>query len=228
MIDIKIIASGSKGNAYIIADGEKKIIIDPGIRFKDLIRKVDFSITDIDFCLISHEHKDHCIAAKKLSKLGVQLVMSRGTMDRLKLPGLIAISERPITDVHGWDILPFQTQHDAQEPLGFLICTPSRKKILYATDTYYIRYNFRDVNYYMVEANYREEILLANEDLHPIHKDRVRQSHFEIENLKRFFSAQDLSKCEKILLIHLSDDNSDENYFKTSIEAVTGKPVYLK
>lgn len=229
MIDIKIIASGSRGNAYIIQDGRpNRILIDPGISINELIQKSGFLISKLDFCLISHEHKDHCKAAYHVSRFGVPLVMSAGTSEKLGLYGVKAISEKPIIDLNGWDILPFEVQHDAAEPLGFLIRTPSGKKICYASDTYYIQYQFPGVNIWMVEANYSEKIMDENDDLHPIHKDRVRQSHFEIENLKSFFAAQDLSVTEKIYLLHLSDDNSDENYFKSEIQKVTGLPVYFR
>ena len=227
MIDIKIIASGSRGNAYIIQDGKNRILIDPGISINELIQKSGFLISKLDFCLISHEHKDHCKAAYHVSRFGVPLVMSAGTAEKLGLYGVKAVSEKPILDFEGWDILPFEVQHDAAEPLGFMIRTPSGKRIVYASDTYYIQYNFPDIHYWMIEANYSEERLNENDNLHPTHKDRVRTSHFEIQNLKNFFMAQDLSSTEKIFLLHLSDDNSEEDNFKAEIQKVTGKPVYI-
>lgn len=228
MFDIKIIASGSRGNAYIIQDGQKRIIIDPGLSINELVHKSGFLISKLDFCLVSHEHKDHSKSADAVSRFGVPLIMSDGTSKALNdLYCIKAVSEKPIIDFEGWDILPFEIQHDAAEPLGFLIRTPSEKKICYASDTYYIQYQFPGVTHWMVEANYSEKIMGANDDLHPIHKDRVRQSHFEIENLKAFFAAQDLSVTELIYLLHLSDDNSEEDNFVTEIARVTGKPVYL-
>lgn len=228
MIEIKIIATGSKGNCIWILEGSKSIIIDPGIRFDRIQRETNFKVHTCDLCLISHEHKDHSLSASHVSRCGVPLVMSRGTSEILGLHAAIAVSEKPILDFEGWDILPFQVQHDANEPLGFLIRTPLGEKILYATDTYYIKYCFPGVAYFLVEANYQKELLDINETLHPVHKDRVRRSHFEIENLKEFFRNQDLSQTKKIYLIHLSDDNSDEEYFKSEIEKVTGKPVYFR
>lgn len=225
--EIKILASGSKGNAYIIRDGDHQILIDPGIRFQEMLEKSGFDL-DSEFCLISHEHKDHCKAAKHIALMGIPLVMSQGTAENIGLwASTVAVSEVPITSFDGWTILPFSTQHDAIEPLGFLIQTPSEKKILYATDTYYIKYCFQGVSHFLIECNYMKEILDTNDDLHPAHKDRVRRSHFEIENVKEFFRNQNLSKTEAIYLIHLSEDNSDADYFKREIQALTGLPVYL-
>lgn len=240
MLEIKILATGSKGNAYIITESDddgnnpRSILIDPGIRWKLLNERSGFMLHKIEFCLVSHEHKDHTLALKEVIRYGIPVIMSHGTMTALDTHPCdiehLAISEQPfkIGSRNDWHILPFATQHDALEPLGFLIQSPQGSKILYASDTYYIKYTFRSVTHYMIECNYKESILAANKNLHPAHKDRVRRSHFEIENLKEFFRNQDLSKTKKIYLIHLSDDNSNETYFKSEIKKVTGLPVYFK
>jgi phosphoribosyl 1,2-cyclic phosphodiesterase len=48
-----------------------------------------------------------------------------------------------------------------------------------------------------------------------------------LEQVKEFLKANDLSKVQQIVLIHLSDGNSDEALFKTEIQKLTGKPVYV-
>lgn len=228
MFKIKIHATGSSGNAYSIIDGDHKILIDPGIRFKDLQKKTDFTLSQYDFALISHEHKDHCHAVKDILKLGVDCYMSAGTRDALgfKDDEVLTIDYR-LMERFEWRFMPFEVQHDAAEPIGFLIQSPSGKKIVYATDTYYIKYIFSGVTHWMVEANYSEELLQKNNDLDAATKSRIRTSHFEIENVKKIFAEQDLSATEKIYLIHLSDQNSDERKFVKEIEALTAKPVYL-
>lgn len=227
MIDIHILASSSKGNAYIIGENDSRLIIDPGIRFNDLLKRSGFNLA-ADACLISHEHKDHCRSAADIVKVcGIDIYCSAGTGKFIDAPFKSIQSE---TEFHikDWRILPFEVQHDAAEPLGFLIESPSRQnKILYATDTYYIRYVFSGITHFLVEANYQKELLDTNPDMHPIHKERVRRSHFEIENLAEFYRHQDLSKTKAIYLIHLSDDNSDEIAFQKKIEGVTGIPTYL-
>lgn len=228
MIEIIIHATGSKGNAYSIIDGDKKIMIDPGINFKALQKATDFKLCDYDFVLVSHEHKDHCQAIKQLSKLGLNCLMSDGTANAIEMQDVYTnIKAEVQIKRKSWNILPFETQHDAKEPLGFLILSPSGKKILYATDTYYIKYRFTGVNYWMIEANYSEKLLSQNSELPSDTKSRIRTSHFEIENLKDFFEKQDVSKTEKIFLIHLSDDNSDQEYFLNSILEATGKTVII-
>lgn len=227
MIEIKIIASGSKGNCYVIQDGNKRIMIDPGIAIAEIRKRCDFNLATLDFVLVSHEHKDHCKALKDIMRIGVTCALSAGTLKHFDVNGSLymLLEDRVVWSYSGWGVLPFRTEHDAEEPLGFLIQSPSGKKILFATDTYFIRYRFEGVTHFMVECNYSEELLASNDELPERVKSRIRTSHFELSNVEAFFRAQDLSATERIYLIHLSDDNSDRSEFIRQIKKVTGKIV---
>lgn len=221
-------ATGSTGNAYTIEDAEQKILIDPGIRFKSLQKKTGFTLAMYNFCLLSHEHKDHSKAIDKILSMGIACAMSQGTKEALKLdhPAIRIIQSRKEFVRGNWRILPFLTDHDAAEPLGFLIESPSKKKILFATDTRSINYKFKGVTHFIIECNYEDKMLSENHDLTPKIKNRIRQSHFEFNACKKFFANADLSKTEEIHLIHLSNANSDAEKFKKEIAGITGVPVY--
>ena len=225
MIDIRIIASGSSGNCYLIKDSDKKILIDPGIQFKRIQKALDFDVTGLDFVLLSHEHKDHSHAVFDIIKHGVRVLTSDGTANALGIAHTRLVSETE-GGFSGWKVLPFRTHHDAIEPLGFLILSPSGSKIFYATDTYYISYKFSGITHYMIECNYSKDLLEKNTDLPNNVKCRIITSHFELENVKDFFRHQDLSQTIAIYLLHLSDSNSDQERFIREIQQVTGKPVY--
>lgn len=228
-MDIKIIASSSKGNAYVISDDSKHVLIDPGVNIKTIRKAVDFNLSDLDFCLLSHEHKDHSRSIRDISRYGINCFMSKGTQDNIDKKYSAydyIIGNGSFIDIDGWTILAFDVKHDAAAPLGFLLMSPTNKIVLYATDTYYLEYKFTGVTHYLVECNYSENLLQKNAGIHEDVKSRIRTSHFELENVKEFFKAQDLSKTEKIYLLHLSDENSDEKLFVNEIEKVTGKPVY--
>jgi phosphoribosyl 1,2-cyclic phosphodiesterase len=55
-MEIKILASSSAGNAYLISDSSTKILIECGITAKQIQKGCDFSVHEIDGCLISHGH----------------------------------------------------------------------------------------------------------------------------------------------------------------------------
>lgn len=232
MIDITVLASGSKGNCYRIDDGSSPLLIECGIPFWEIQRGLDFRISEVAGCLVSHEHQDHSKAAKDMMKAGIDCYMTKGTAEALSLTGhrLRIVSARKQFQIGSWVVLPFETQHDAVEPVGFLLANSAGEKLLYATDTYYIRYRFKGLTHVMVECNYSMEILRKNVQaglVEPALKNRILKSHFSLENVKEFLKANDLSKVQEIWLLHLSDGNSDADRFKREIQELIGKPVYI-
>ncbi|WP_319001310.1 MBL fold metallo-hydrolase [Clostridium estertheticum] len=132
-------------------------------------------------------------------------------------------------NIGNFTIMPFETEHDAAEPLGFLIDHKDIGKLLFATDTYYIRYKFNSLKHFLIECNYSKEIVKENIKfgLNLTRVKRLLNSHFSLQNVKEFLKETDLSQCEDITLIHLSDGNSNAAQFKKEIERLTGKPVYI-
>ena len=149
---IKPLASSSSGNTYLVG-GCSPLLLDCGLPFRQLQMATGYQLTNLAGCLLSHEHKDHSKAAKDLMKAGMDLYTSQGTAEALGLNHhrLHIIRAREQFQVGGWTVLPFETQHDAAEPLGFLLAGGG-EKILYATDTFYIRYRFRGLTRILLEV----------------------------------------------------------------------------
>lgn len=232
-MDVRILASSSSGNCYRVSDGNTALLLECGIPIKEIREGLEFRLSEVDGCLISHEHKDHCKAVKDVIRAGIDVYMSAGTKAALGLRGhrVKVVKALEQFQVGTFTILPFDTQHDAQEPLGYLIYSRATgKKLLFATDTYYIRYKFQGLTHIMVECNYASDILQGNiEDrLIPLSlKNRLLESHFSLANVKNFLLANDLSKVQGIYLMHLSSGNSDAERFKREIQEVTGKQIIV-
>lgn len=230
MIDIQCLGSSSAGNAYRITDGHTPLLLEAGFPFKQLQRALNFRLQDIAGCLITHEHLDHSKAAPDLMRAGINIYCSQGTADARQLAGhrlKIIKSLQPIT-IGTWSILPFDIQHDVEEPLGFLMANTAGDKLVFLTDTYYCRHLFKDLTHIMVECNYSLDIVnqrVAAGHLHPGQKKRLLRSHFGLEHVKDFLKANDMSRVEEIWLLHLSDGNSDAERFKREIQETTGKLV---
>jgi phosphoribosyl 1,2-cyclic phosphodiesterase len=232
MIEITSLASSSKGNCYRITDGCTPLLLECGIRYKDIQRGLDFKMSQIAGCLITHEHKDHCAAAVDVMKAGIDCYMSEGTAKAINIGNhrINIIQANNKFTIGTWTILPFDVQHDVSEPLGFLLVNQSGDKLVFATDTYYIKYRFAGLTHIMIECNYSLDILDENIEkgsIPAMMKRRLMTSHFSLENVKEFLKANDLSKVREIWLLHLSDGNSDEARFKREIQGLTGKVVYI-
>ena len=232
MIEFTPYASGSSGNCYRITDGRTPLLLECGIQYKQIQKGCGFRLSEIKACLISHEHQDHSKAVRDVMKAGIDCYMSAGTAEALGISGhrLNIIKAKQQFRIGTWAILPFETQHDAAEPLGFLLANQDGERLLYATDTYYLKYKFRGLTHILVECNYALDILQKNVAAGTVPaavKDRVLRSHFSLENVKGFLRANDLSEVREIHLLHLSDGNSDAERFKREIQGLTGKPVYI-
>lgn len=234
-MDIKVIASSSSGNCYYITDGVTPLLLECGIPFPKIQQATNFGISKLGGVLVTHEHKDHCKALPQMLNNGANVYCSTGTQQALKLPKHYRLhTVKPLEkfSIGTWQILPFDVQHDAAEPMGYLLCSwATGERLLFATDTYYIKYRFEGaLDYVMVECNYAMDILnhnIATGKLHPLQKPRLLKSHFEIGNVKAFLRAQNLTQVKAIWLLHLSDGNSNEERFKREIMEITGCPVYI-
>lgn len=226
------IASSSDGNCYRVTDGNSTILLECGIRFKDIQQALNFKLSDIEGCLITHEHKDHSFAVNEMLKRGIDCYMSRGTAEALNLNHyrVKIIEARTQFTLGSYTILPFETEHDVAEPLGFLISNKQNEKLLFATDTYFIRYRFSGLTIIAVECNYSEDLLRENilsGDVPVIMKRRLERSHFSLENYKEFLKANDLTSVREIWMLHMSSGNGDPDRFKKEIQGMTGKQVYI-
>jgi len=232
MIEITALATGSKGNCYHVTDGKTPILLECGIKFREIQKKLNFQTSNLVGCLVTHEHKDHCAGIKDITKAGINVYMSQGTAESLNVKHhrIKTIKAKQQFQIETWTILPFDVEHDVSEPLGFLLMNQQGEKLLFATDTYYIKYKFNGLTHIMIECNYSMEILnenIASGRVPKVMKKRLLRSHFSLENVKDFLKANNLSKVQEIWLLHLSDNNSDEKLFKKEIQALTGKMVYI-
>ena len=225
------LASGSSGNAYHVTQGGASLLLECGLTYKQIKKGLGFNAGGLCGCLVSHEHMDHARAVGLLAARGIDIYASGGTLEALgvKHHRLHTIKAMKQFMVGPWRVLPFETRHDATEPLGFLIAGGD-EKLLYVTDSCYVRYRFAGLTHIMIECNYAGDILAENVkagDIHPALRRRIARSHMSLETVKEMLLANDLSRVGEIWLLHLSCDNSDGRRFKREVEEITGKPTYI-
>lgn len=230
VLTLETLGSSSKGNCYLIRTSKEVLILECGLQYQKILQALNFDLSNVVGCLVTHEHLDHSKSTKDLAKKGIDIYSSPGTFEALGVTGhrVHPVEATKQFNLGGFTVLPFDTKHDAAEPIGFLIYHPEFGKLLFATDTYYIKYKFPSLNYVMLECNYSKEILERNVEAGRVNtflKKRLLSSHFSLENVKKFFLANDITKLREIFLLHLSDGNSNARNFKSEIEKLTGVPV---
>ena len=229
---IEVIASGSSGNCYKVSNEDTTLLIECGIPYKKIQQALNFKTTDIDGVLVSHEHGDHAKACKDLIKAGVNLYMTKGTKEALKLEShRVKIFEQWSMylnlEIGSFKIKPFKTIHDAKEPVGFVIYDSlEREELVFITDTQYSIYNFSP-NYFMIEVNYDKKTINDNPGLNDELRERIKKNHMSLDTAINLLERSDLSRLKKIFVMHLSDRNSNAEFIKKSLQKLTGVAVEI-
>lgn len=221
------LGSSSKGNCYILESDSEALVIEVGIPLKEVKKALDFNISKVVGALASHQHKDHSKYISDYMKSGIEVYTSEEALSALKiLPCEYskAIVPNQSYKIGGFTIQPFELKHDVP-CLGFYIKHDDIGKLLFITDTEYVHQNFRNlnVNHILVEANHSREYLDAD-----IIRSRVMQSHMELQTTLDFIKNNDSSNLKNVILLHLSDRNSNEEQFlKKAKESVQSANVYV-
>ena len=222
------LASSSAGNAYIVSDKETHILLECGISHKKLQKLAGFALTEFQGVLVTHGHKDHAKSALELISRGMPVYMSEGTAEELETDAANLIEHMGQFNIGSFDIVPFDTFHDAREPLGFLIKSRVDGDVLaFATDTVNLRYKFPGLNILAIEANYDKSILERCERMPEKVRYRITNSHMEIDTLCDYLRSLDLSQCREIHLLHLSDATSHEGHFINKVARAVPRGIEI-
>lgn len=237
---IEVLGTGSAGNCYKVEIGRATLLLECGLPFKVIQQKLGFKLSDIDACLITHEHMDHAKAVKDLMRAGVDCYMTKGTAEALKVKGHRLHNFYKSPD-RSWQynfkllkdliILPFEAAHDVKEPVSYFIKTRNDDETLvFVTDTAYLKYQLPECDVLMIECNYVKSKLDENVEQGKINtslRNRIVRNHLSLETLVEALRAADLKRLKKIYLLHLSDSNSDEVLIKKTIQEITGVEVVV-
>lgn len=222
------LASSSHGNCYVVNDGQTAILLECGISFRRIKKELGFDLSTIRACLVSHEHKDHAKSVMDLIKSGVEVFASEGTADALDCGLISTAADRVQFRVGSLEIMPFATFHDAAEPLGFLVYSHvDGERLVFATDTVNLGYQFPRANLLALEANYDASILARCERMPEKVRKRVVNSHMEINTLCQYLRTLDLSACRTLYLLHLSNAASSEGHFISRVRQVVPAHVQV-
>ena len=236
MLGVRILASGSSGNATYVRSRACHLLVDAGISFKRLqkyLAEVGIGFERLDGILISHEHIDHVRGLPLIRKYfpAVPIFATAGT----------AIGWR---QTYRWDI-PFQPirpfsdfcindltvstcllSHDAVEPIGFRFSSAGYSVALVTdlgTFTHEVVSCLTDCDLIVVEANHDEEMLWNGRYPLPL-KRRISSETGHLSNRQAAALVQRVlcSRTAEIVLAHVSQENNDADLAKWSVLSTIG------
>lgn len=228
---LNVLGSDSNGNCYVLQTDKEALIIEAGVRFSEVKKALKWQLSKVVGAVITHEHNDHAKYARDFVSNGITVLALPSVF---KAKGIDSLSFRKeIEPMHGYIVGGFKVFaipvcHDVP-CVGFIIEHEDMGRMLFVTDTMMLEYRVPGLNHILLEANYAEDILDAKIEAGSVPlsmKPRLIHSHMEIETTKGILRANDLSGVNEIVLIHLSNGNSDERRFVREVQEASGKPVY--
>lgn len=231
-MELLVLGSSSVGNCYVLQNGTEALILECGVPLSSVKKAVEYNVSKIVGTLVTHEHGDHSKYVNEFLKSRIPVWMSHGTMSKLNIQGTylpLLLEAKHAIKIGNFNVLPFDVQHDAEEPLGFLINHPETGNVLFVTDSFYLKYKFEGLNNILIECNYRTDILQKNilsGRVPDLLLSRTLKSHMSYDTCVKTLEANDLSKVNNIVLIHLSDGNSNADEFCRGLYQATGKTIY--
>lgn len=217
---VVVLSSGSKGNVTYLEVKNKKFLLDAGRNYKfinEKLKVLDIDIKDIDYILITHDHKDHISALKTLvSKTQATVITSEKVFYNLEdikeYKHIITFED--FLEIEGIKIYSLHSSHDAVDSRNYII-EEDGKKLAYITDTGYINNKYfkvlHNLDIYLFESNHDIE-LLQHGPYPDWLKRRVLSDNGHLSNKLASFYLSKLvgDKTKKIILIHLSQTNNLE------------------
>lgn len=230
MMTMQVLGSSSSGNCYIFQSDSEALIVEAGVKMADVKVALDYNLRKVCGCLVSHVHNDHAKFARKMAENGFPVLALPDVLEAKGISGSRAI---PLVfgkgyKFGGFRVRPFEAQHDVP-CAGFLIEHAEMGRTLFLTDSCLCRYTFPGLSHIMMEANYSDPRLIeaiADGRTRQSQRDRLMTSHMELFNAIDSIKANDLSNVTEIVLLHLSDNNSNEAEFVRTVQSATGLPTY--
>lgn len=212
---LKVLNSGSQGNCYLLIDESgEALILDCGVKANDIKKALNFDFSRVSGVLVTHEHKDHCLAADDLEMYGLDVwrpYLVDGGCDR-KTFGCYAVQS-------------FDLPHDGTPCIGFFIRHTSGFKMLYITDYEFVKWNFSKlkVNSILLEANWMKEFVQKDT---PYANHKIL-GHASLDVCKGFIEANKSEELQSVIICHTSNA-IDVNQAISEINGIVGDSVSIE
>lgn len=224
---IRVIGSSSSGNGYALIADDEILLIEAGCKLIEVKKAIDWQISKVAGCLVSHRHGDHAAYIKDYMKNGISIYGGEDTAADIEECGGERIKPLPLkqkTWIGQFAVQPFPVVHDCP-CCGFLVTHPDMGRLVFATDTEYVKYRFNELNHILIETNYSKTYLDEEENREK--RRHVLQGHMSIEAAEDFVKANNSYDLRNVVLIHLSDHNGDPVGFREKIAAVVDCQVMV-
>ena len=221
MITLTTVGTGSKGNAYILRDGNWQFLLDAGVPWKSIQKACEYQPLDGAVC--SHWHGDHVDGAKQVSRYGCDIYAgedaAQGIAERTGAR-IRPLKPQKAYRINGWNVLCFPLPHEDVPNYGFVIRSPmSYHKLAYLTDFGYTKYRFKQlhVDSLLISCNHMDnpEAFAGSENF-----GHVVRGHSSLSVVKEIVTVNQTDSLKHIVLCHISEENGDPDEMARQIAEI--------
>lgn len=234
-ISLRVLGSGSSGNAALVSSGPTTLLVEAGLSCRELEKRIAAAgraPSEIAAVLVSHEHGDHSRSAVPFAaRHRIPVACTRGTWSFLDTrngaepPPWIPLTPGERRRIGTVTVSPFRVPHDAREPIGFRFERGSAV-LVHATDFGHISREMEETvegaSVLLIESNYDEQQL--HESRYPLAiRRRIASSRGHLSNgaLALYLRRGLPESVRTVVLAHLSENtNSPELALRTARAAL--------
>ena len=222
-MNVYVCNSGSDGNTYIIGNQTESFVLDCGVPLKEVMKKIDYQVCNLQFALCTHIHFDHSKYIKDYLRYGIKVLMPYQVKEKYMNEGL-AVAVEPMKKIYCGEycVTPFEVPHDDEiKCYAYLIEKKEFGKLLYITDCMYCPFNLSkiEINYGLIECNYSNDLISETEYSNGL-RSRILETHMELQTCKRLIQSINSNSLRSIGLIHLSSGNGNPARFADEIKGI--------
>ena len=226
-----LLASGSKGNCFVLFHENEMIVIDCGSTKRHLthsFHSINLDYKRVKGLLLTHEHSDHTS----------QLKMFQGQQVYAPFPltneyqGQIVVPYEEFCIGH-FRVFPLALSHDTNLTVGYVIHN-GKEKLVYITDTGYVRNEdhkwIENADYYIIESNHDVPMLMKTRRPYPI-KQRILSAigHLSNEDCADLLLEVIGDKTKEIVLAHISEEaNSYEKAWNVCVKTLQKDAIKIR
>ncbi len=160
MMDFSLLASGSKGNSFLLKDDQTVVLIDCGSTKKHLfgsLEKCGVGIEDLDGVVLTHNHSDHVSQIRFFKDCDIYSPVEIPDMDVFQIRAMKQFT------IGSLEFTPIPLSHDALYTTGYVISN-GIEKLVYITDTGYVNQRYfellKGADYIVLESNHDVGMLM--------------------------------------------------------------------
>ncbi len=231
------LASGSKGNAYLVGEGGDLVLIDCGIGPRTLSARLaaaNVAPGEITAMLVTHEHSDHVGGLAAFQRLApeVPVYMNLATANAvcemyedIREETIMAFENESPFAIGGLEVVAFPVSHDVSDPVGFFV-SGEGGAYFHVTDTGEATQEMAEffgmADLATLESNHDLPLLRASgRPYHLVRRIEGPRGHLSNDQAAEFAAEFISPRLKHLSLAHLSQDcNAPHLALKTMADSL--------